>query len=724
MKNILYYLLLASYPIIAGTIKGIVIDELDNSPLIGANVLLNNVENGSSTNSDGVFVFSNMDIGEHNLQISIIGYETYSKSIVMKKGEDLNLIILLKRNPIIWETINVVGMFPSKHSPEITQIIDNKTLLQKNISSISGLLKSMHGFDLQMAHVHGRNVNISIRGSSDYKPGGYNNRVLLLIDGFPVSMPNSGAPDWNAIPLENIDRIEIVRGPSSSLYGHNSMGGVINMVTKSNVPNRSLTYDAGVGSFNNNILNLNYSRDIKNITVFTSTGYNYSNGHRFNADHNNIRGSLKIKSNLNNQKKWSLSTIITKSNNGQPGFIYPDNPGLISYRKSERVSSYIQLFYSFPIFDNGYLSSSVGLNQFHTIYNDRNDVPIEKIQGQTTYNDQMLLLRSEYQHFFNNKSILTIGAEFGNGQSKADVINSIYSQPLQRTLAAFGQLKKNINALWKMDLGIRYDYRWVRGGKKYPKKIFQALSPKFNIYFQSSPGKQYHLSVNRGFRAPSISELFLEHESSYGLQFRGNSGLQPEYLTAAEIGFKNHVNQNYTWFTNIFYNYYSDMIDFVYSIPVESLNRTNVEGYGFELGSNFDLPFNFARLELSYSYLDMTDLKNQDIPILYRSNHKVKGSINRKFFKNTNFSMLFNYKSLQKYEDFLSDDHPVVDNIFRFPIKRIPETILFDLQLSKNYTNYKIAGIIRNIFNKEYVLIQHYPMPGRTWQINFSKQLN
>ena len=114
-----------------------------------------------------------------------------------------------------------------------------------------------------MAHVHGRNVNISIRGSSDYKPGGYNNRVLLLIDGFPVSIPNSGAPDWNAIPLENIDRIEIVR-LIASLYGHNSMGGVIN-IRKSSMPNRLLTYDAGIGNFNNNIFNLNYSRDSKKI---------------------------------------------------------------------------------------------------------------------------------------------------------------------------------------------------------------------------------------------------------------------------------------------------------------------------------------------------------------------------------------------------------------------------------------------------------------------------
>ena len=723
MNKLFCYLALALNPMTAATIQGIVIDESDNSPLIGANILLSNLEIGSTTDINGEFIFSNINKRQFNLEISMIGYDKYQKSIVIENDEDLKLIIYLKREPIIWETINVVGMFPSKHSPEITQIIDNKKLLNKNSASISGLLKSIYGFDLQMAHAHGRNVNISIRGSSDYKPGGYNNRVLLLIDGFPVSIPNSGAPDWNAIPLENIDRIEIVRGPASSLYGHNSMGGVINMVTKSNFSKKIFSYDAGIGSFNNSIFNLNYSQELKNVQVFTSAGYNYSSGHRFNANHNSIRGSLKLKSDSNNQRNWSLSGIITKSNNGQPGFIYPDNPGLISYRQSERVSSYIQLFYSFPVFDNGYLSSSIGINHFNTTYNDRDDTPIDKIQGQTTYNDQMLLLRNEYQYFFDDKSILTIGAEFGNDQSKADVINSIYKQPIQQTIAAFSQLKKNINTLLKMDIGIRYDYRWVQGGKNYPKKMFQAFSPKFNVYFQSTPDKQYHMSLNRGFRAPSISELFLEHESSYGLQFRGNSGLQPEYLTAAEIGFKNHNNQNHTWFTNIFYNYYRDMIDFVYSIPVESLNRTNVDAYGVEIGGTHDLPFDIANLEFSYSYLDMKDLKNPDMPILYRSKHTVKGSIIKPIVKDINFSLSFNYKSVQQYEDFLSDDHPVIDNIFRFPIKKIPDTILFDLEVSKSFTNYKITGMVRNIFDKKYVLIQHYPMPGRTWQINFTKHI-
>ena len=149
------------------------------------------------------------------------------------------------------------------------------------------------------------------------------------------------------------------------------------------------------------------------------------------------------------------------------------------------MSSYIQLFYSLPVFNNGYLSSSIGINHFNTIYNDRDDTPIDKIQGQTTYNDQMLLLRNEYQHFFNDKSILTIGTEFGNDQSKADVINSIYNQPVQQTIAIFSQLKKSVNTLLKMDIGIRYDYRWVQGGNNYPKKLFQAFSPKFNMYFLS-----------------------------------------------------------------------------------------------------------------------------------------------------------------------------------------------------------------------------------------------
>ena len=231
MKSLFFFTLLF-YPIFASNISGIIIDESNNNPLIGANVFLSNLNEGSATNNNGEFLITDISPGIYELEVSAIGYKNYSKSITVKQDENFKLIVVMNREPLTWEAINVIGMSPLRHSPEITQIIDQDDLMKNGIFTLSGLLKTLHGFDLQMAHEYGRNVNISIRGSSDYKPGGYNNRVLLLVDGIPASIPNSGAPDWNAIPLENIDRIEIVRGPASSLYGHNSMGGAINMVTR------------------------------------------------------------------------------------------------------------------------------------------------------------------------------------------------------------------------------------------------------------------------------------------------------------------------------------------------------------------------------------------------------------------------------------------------------------------------------------------------------------
>ena len=719
MKSLFFFTLLF-YPIFAGNISGIIIDESNNNLLVGANVFLSNVNEGSATNNNGEFLITDISPGIYELEVSAIGYKNYSKSITVKQDENIKLIVVMDREPLTWEAINVIGMSPSKHSPEITQIINQDDLMKNGIFTLSGLLKTLHGFDLQMAHEYGRNVNISIRGSSDYKPGGYNNRVLLLVDGIPASIPNSGAPDWNAIPLENIDRIEIVRGPASSLYGHNSMGGVINMVTRSKKPNNLSTYQASFGSFNKSVFQLNYNRNIKNINVFTTAGYNSSSGHRFNAYHENIRGSVKIKSQIGNYRKWSLSAIITRSSNGQPGFDYPENPAIISYRQSQRTSGYLHIFYSQPIFNDGILSSSIGLNQFNTIYNDRNDTPPEKIQGQTEYKDQITIWRNEYQKFFTDKSILTIGTEAGFDGSRSDVINAIYVQPKQRTIGAFTQFKKPFKEYWILDIGLRYDYRQVQGGNLYPIKLYQAVSPKFNLYFKPHSNKQYHLSLNRGFRAPSISELFLEHESSYGLQFRGNPELQPEFMTAAEIGFKAMRERNQAWFLNIFYNYYSNMIDFVYTIPVESLNRTNVKGFGLEFGiSNIVLPLKLGIMSMNYSHLQMEDMQNNG-PILYRSRHKVKVGIDKDVRK-INIGLSFNYKSPQQYENFLSSDHPIVDNIVRFPIETIPEISLFNLKVSKKYLKIEMALNINNIFNKDYVLIQNYPMPGRTWQINLSK---
>ena len=81
------------------------------------------------------------------------------------------------------------------------------------------------------------------------------------------------------------------------------------------------------------------------------------------------------------------------------------------------------------------------------------------------------------------------------------------------------------------------------------------------------------------------------------------------------------------------------------------------------------------------------------------------------------------YASTQLYEDFLTDDHPIQDNTVIFPLETLPETVIADASISKTIMEYDITMKIKNVFNKKYVMIQHYPMPGRNFEISINKPI-
>ena len=213
----------------AELVRGVVYDIDSKNPVENVNIILPDLDTGTVSDKNGLFEFNVFKSGVYTIDASMIGYKVYSEKFVVETTEMKTHKIFLTKEPIEWEAVNVMGLIPSKHSPEITQVVEADKKINTDQNTLSSLLSNLHGIQVQAAHDYGRNVNISIRGSSDFKPGGYNNRVLLLLDGFPVSIPNSGSSDWNAIPFESVQRIEVVRGPASSIYGHNSMGGVINI---------------------------------------------------------------------------------------------------------------------------------------------------------------------------------------------------------------------------------------------------------------------------------------------------------------------------------------------------------------------------------------------------------------------------------------------------------------------------------------------------------------
>ena len=717
MKYILFILLIVTFSR-AELIRGIVYDMETNDPVENVNIFLPDLYIGTVTDKNGFFEFKGVDSGACLVHASMIGYKLFSENFKVGDAENNTYKIFLSKEPIEWKAVNVMGLIPSKHSPEITQMVETDKKINTNQNTLSSFLNNLYGIQVQTAHDYGRNVNISIRGSSDFKPGGYNNRVLLLLDGFPVSIPNSGSSDWNAIPFETVQRIEIVRGPASSIYGHNSMGGVINIVTRSGGDEVKKWYPKlRFGSYGSRGLSLSYSGKNQDTNINSSVGYSASNGHRFNSGFEQTRISFKVNKILPKNQKMQLSIIGCNSFNQQPGFIYPDNPGLISYRESFRISGYLQMYYKRNIGEN-IVSISLATNQFKTDYRDRNDTPLDKQQGKTNYRDHSYIMRSQIQRFFNDAATLVIGTELSFDQSKSNVLRNIYDQPEQGTVAAFLQYRKPLSEKFLYDLGLRYDLRNVSGGEEYEVKNFKAFSPKFTFYYKANSFFTSHLSFNKGFRAPSISELFLEYESSYGLLLKGNPSLRSESLTSTEIGLK-YQKQESSLFCNVFFNQYRDMIDFIYTIPVKSINREEVRGVGVELGSNTYLKKTGSNINLSYSYLKMENI-NSDIPLLYRPSHRFKLTFLQEFpFLTFQFSS--KYTSRQLYEDFLSDDHPIVDNKVIFPLMELPETIITDLNISKRIMNFDLSVKIKNITDKKYVLIQHYPMPGRNFEISINK---
>mgnify|MGYP001273910554 FL=1 len=716
MYHLLFLIILAS-SLNGYSLSGGVFDSETNEPLENVNITIIGSEKGVTTDQQGNFQLD--DLSNQNITFSLIGYKLFSKDFTNKDVLDSKLKIYLEKEPLQWKAVNVMGLIPSKHSPEVTEIVSSDKIMNTDQETLGTLLGNLHGIEVQSAHDYGRNVNVSIRGSSDFKPGGYNNRVLLLLDGFPVSIPNSGSSDWNAIPFETVKHIEVVRGPASSVYGHNSMGGVINIVTRSSKGLSQWAPEVRFGSYGSRSFSLAYAGDLDKTNFIGSLGHANSNGHRFNSGYEQTRFSMKLNRALPKDQKIQFSYIFCNSFNGQPGFVYPDNPGLISYRESYRLSNYLQFYYKRIIKD--YLFSlSLATNHFKTDYRDRDDTPFEEVRDKTNYRDHSYMVRGQLQRFFKGGDNLTFGMEIALDQSSSNVLRNIYEQPEQFTTAGFSQYRRQITKKIEFDMGIRFDSREVTGGEGYSVKTFKALSPKVSLFYEIDPKITSYVSYNLGFRAPSISELFLEYESSYGLLLQGNPILEPESLTSIEIGMK-YQKKNISLFGNIFYNHYKDMIDFIYTIPVRSVNRDVVKGMGAEIGSNVYLDGIGSNLNFTYSILNLENV-NSDIPLLYRPKHKIRVTLVQSL-SNFDIRLSTRYSSEQSYEDFLSDDHPIDGNTVIFPLEILPETFISDFSISRMISEYDLSLKVKNLFDVNYVLIQHYPMPRRNFELSITKAI-
>ncbi|MCB0686998.1 MAG: TonB-dependent receptor, partial [Saprospiraceae bacterium] len=236
-----------------GTVYGLITDSETGEPLALAHVRVNPLNTGSVSDEDGRYELPPIPEGVYTLQISSLGYNSVVRdSIRISSGDRLEFNFTLELTSIKTDQVVVTAARRAQAmslAPASVATVQAAEIKSQNLQTFDQAFDGLTG--VQVTRSSGANVQaLSIRGASEVAGGGIGNRVLLLIDGRPSLSPESGGALWNLVPLQSIERIEVVKGAYSSLFGSSAMGGVVNVITKNPTEKSSTSGHLNYGFYN------------------------------------------------------------------------------------------------------------------------------------------------------------------------------------------------------------------------------------------------------------------------------------------------------------------------------------------------------------------------------------------------------------------------------------------------------------------------------------------
>lgn len=230
-KLLLISFLLASSTLLGqGTIKGVMIDSVENEPMLGAEVRIDNLEGGFVTGASSDFVEGaytlSVPAGSYNLVASYMGYKTVIIPVTIKDKETLTININLEEEVNVLKVVTKTASrfeTPVGKSSVSIDVVQPTLVDNTNATKVDEVVDKVPGVSV----VDGQ---ANIRGGSGFSYGA-GSRVLLLVDDLPLLTGDAGQPNWRDIPVENIAQIEVVKGAASALYGSSALNGIINIRT-------------------------------------------------------------------------------------------------------------------------------------------------------------------------------------------------------------------------------------------------------------------------------------------------------------------------------------------------------------------------------------------------------------------------------------------------------------------------------------------------------------
>jgi len=508
-------------------------------------------------------------------------------------------------------TLEEVVVTATRDTQEIRKIPANVTVItkeeigQSNAQNVVDLLRNEADIQVEDYYGNGKSAVVDIRGFGETGPL----NTLVLVDGRRVNAIDLSGVDWTQIPLDQVERIEIIRGAGSVLYGDNAAGGVINIITKK--PEKPFSASAEVvgGSYGYNRESASVSGKWGPLSAILNTSHNSTDGYRENAFLRAEDVGGKVTYDLNENISFNLSGSFHQDDQGLPGALpkaiyeVDRRATLAPDDKAKTDDQYLDLGAKAKLWDFGRLEMDLSyrnreVNTFWQSYSEKDQSNI------STWGVTPRYILEKPLWILPNK--LTLGLDFYDSDSKVLSESSFGSGRVEVTKQSTGAyVLDELSLLKSLILSMGYREEWATYD------LFQEIpratdkenisEPAWNVSLDYLFDKKSSawLGVKRSFRFPVSDELI-----QYFPVFEVNRSMKPQtgyqYEAGVRHAFTDQIETSLTLFCienrdEIFFN--------PYTYTNENFPKT--ERLGIELGTKVK-PLRWLTLWGNYSYIKPT----------------------------------------------------------------------------------------------------------------------
>jgi len=697
-----------------GRVTGKVIRKDTGKPVPYANLVVAGTPFGAAADSKGRFVLPPLRPGRYRLICSALGYRNAEVEVRLKAGETRHILFRLEPTPIPFQQVVVTAsrfQQSLKETPAAIHVLSTGTLRERALSTLPEVLAYVPG--VQIA-----GNNISIRGSSPFTYG-LGTRVLVLLDGIPVLSGDDGSAELRSIPVPAIQRVEVLKGSNSALYGSNAMGGVINIITRTPSPDSSYySFSAYTGFYSQpgyrqwrwtdsrrsfRGAEASYAFGLGHLTAHIAGNYNANDHFKENADFSdwNIFARVRYQRGPDNQihlttghySKEYGNYVFWKDRNHalQIGNDPEDRYTRTRTRKSYAGIQWLRVF-SKALYGQFTLFYQNSLARDLAVPRD----PASEMPAHEYRRSAANTLRSQVQFDYQLGTGSHLVAGFESSRSRVRSLQ--YGNHQVGYVSFYSQLTLDVHQRWKLNLGARFDQE---SGAQIRK--VQQFNPKFGIVYSPGPAQSFRFSAGRGFRVPTVAERFISTVANQ-VHVVPNPRLRPERNLAIEGGYRRYTGIWGYLDISVFRYDYWDLIEpvLVSEVPkvqFQNLSRARIQGV--EL-SQVLRPLASLRLEIGYTFLHTRDLSRlpdgRPTPdygkeIKYRPKHLFYSRLTCRW-KTLTLGADFRYISKIKRVDRLTN---VPDITLQVP------AYILDTQVTYRWRKWAITFMVENLLQYYYL---------------------